>query len=367
MTRAQYDIPIYQPDLSGNEKKYVNECLDTSWISSKGRFVSEFEKKFAQRIGVKHAISVSNGTVAIHLALLALGIGAGDEIIVPTLTYVASVNAIKYCNAIPVFVDSCRDSWQMDPEDIRKKITAQTRAIVVVHLYGQACDMDAIIMIARDYKLDVVEDCAEAFGTLYRGRHAGVFGDISTFSFFGNKTITTGEGGMVVSDDEVLSERARHFKGQGLATGREYWHDIIGYNYRMTNIQAAIGLAQLERADIFIENKRRIAELYSKLLSGVAIEMHAEAPHTTHSHWMISLLVKNGAQRNPLRNHLANAGIETRPFFSPVHSMPMYVSGGKAFPEADRLAALGINLPSWPGLSDEQVHRICFEIKKALD
>ena len=241
-------IPIYKPDLGGNEKKYVNECIDTSWISSRGRFVQEFERRFSERIKVAHATAVSNGTVALHLALEALGIQDGDEVIVPTLTYIASVNAISYTGATPVFCDSDALSWQMDPEDIRRRITPKTRAIMVVHLYGQACDMDAIMRIAKEHNLFVIEDCAEAFGTLYKGQHVGAFGDIATFSFFGNKTITTGEGGMVVSNDKALLERARHLKGQGLAAHREYWHDVIGFNYRMTNIQAAIGLAQLERA-----------------------------------------------------------------------------------------------------------------------
>ena len=184
-----YKIPIYRPDLGGNEKRYVIECLDTVWISSRGRFVTEFEISFAKKIGIEHAASVSNGTVALHLALLALGIGLGDEVIVPTLTYIATINAVNYCNATPVFTDSVRNTWQIDPEEIRRNITPRTRAIMVVHLYGHACDMDAITAIAREYRLFVIEDCAEALGTLYKGRHVGGFGDISTFSFFGNKTI----------------------------------------------------------------------------------------------------------------------------------------------------------------------------------
>ena len=356
-------IPVYQPDLGGNVKKYVNECLDTSWISSRGRFVTEFENNFAEKIGVEHAASVSNGTVALHLALLALGIGPGDEVIVPTLTYIASVNAVNYCNATPVFVDSVRDTWQIDPEDIRRHITPRTRAIMPVHLYGQACDMDAIMAIAREHRLFVIEDCAEAFGTLYKGRHVGTFGDISTFSFFGNKTITTGEGGMVVSPDKTLIERARHLKGQGLAAHREYWHDVVGYNYRMTNIQAAIGLAQLERSDEFVERKRAIAALYAELLRETPVEIHREAPDTHHSYWMTSILVERADLRDPLRQHLAEAGIETRPLFYPVHTMPMHSRNFRRHPVAEDLAWRGINLPSYPGLSDQQVTTICDAIK----
>jgi perosamine synthetase len=359
---SKYQIPIYQPDLSGNEKKYVNECLDTSWISSRGRFVNEFESSFATRICVEHSASVSNGTVALHLALMALGIGPGDEVIVPTLTYIASANAVAYTGATPVFVDSLRDTWQIDPEDIRRNITPRTRAIMPVHLYGHACDMDALIAIAQEHRLFIVEDCAEAFGTLYKGQHVGTFGDISTFSFFGNKTITTGEGGMVVSNDKTLIERARHLKGQGLAAHREYWHDVVGYNYRMTNIEAAIGLAQLERADEFITRKRALAQRYTTALRGLPVEVHAEAIDTVHSYWMFSILVEHASLRDPLRKHLAEAGIETRPLFYPMHTMPMYSSNYRKHNVAEDLAWRGINLPSWPGLAIEQVSSICNEI-----
>ena len=351
-------IPIYQPDLGGNEKKYVNECLDTSWISSRGRFVTEFESEFAKRIHIAHAASVCNGTVAIHLALLALGIGPGDEIIVPTLTYIASVNAITYTGATPIFVDSLASTWQIDPEDIKRHITPRTKAIMPVHLYGQACDMDEIMAIANRNKLFVVEDCAEAFGTLYKGRHVGTFGDIATFSFFGNKTITTGEGGMVVTNDKTLSERARHYKGQGLAAHREYWHDVIGYNYRMTNIAAALGLAQLERSDDFISKKRLLADRYRLALAGLPIEMHAEQAETRHSYWMISILVSRPDLRDPLRKHLADDGIETRPLFYPVHTMPMYDHTFRRHPVAEDLAWRGINLPSWPGLGEKEIELI---------
>jgi len=354
----RYRIPIYQPDLGGNEKKYVNECLDTSWISSRGRFVAEFEQRFAERIEVNHAASVCNGTLALHLALMSLGIGPGDEVIVPTLTYIASGNSVVYTGAKQVFVDSLRDTWQIDPEEVRRHITPRTRAIMPVHLYGQACDMDALMAIAAEHRLFVVEDCAEAFGTMYKGRHVGTFGDISTFSFFGNKTITTGEGGMVVSNDKTLIERARHLKGQGLATHREYWHDVVGYNYRMTNIQAAIGLAQLERADEFIGRKRNLAARYMAALKGLPVELHKESLDTVHSYWMYSILVERAEQRDALREHLANDGIETRPLFYPLHTMPMYAHNYRKHVVAEDLAWRGINLPSWPGLTDDQVVQV---------
>lgn len=362
-----FTIPIYQPSLFGNEKKYVNECLDSTWISSKGRFIGEFENGFAAYSGVSYAASVSNGTVALHLALVSLGIGAGDEVIVPTMTYIASVNAIAYTGATPVFVDTVADTWQMAPDDVRRKITPRTRAIMAVHLYGHPCEMDALVAIAKENGLFLVEDCAEAFGSLYKGRHVGSFGDIATYSFFGNKTITTGEGGMVVTNDETLYDRAVHFKGQGLAKHRQYWHDVIGYNYRMTNICAAIGLAQLERADELLAKKRQIAQWYAVGLEGVPVTLHGEANNVRHSYWMCSLLVDDPAKRDPLREALAKDGIETRPVFYPVHTMPMYAQNFQRHPVAESLGWRGINLPSWPELSLEQVQYICTRIKNYLD
>ena len=362
-----FTIPVYKPELCGNETEYVNECLRTSWISSRGRFVGEFEDAFANYIGAKHAASVSNGTVALHVALLVMGIGPGDEVIVPTLTYVASVNAIAYTGAAPIFADSDSRTWQMDPADVQRLITPKTRALMVVHLYGHSTDMDAIMDIARQHRLAVIEDCAEAFGTYYKNKHVGTFGDIATFSFFGNKTITTGEGGMVVSNDRTLIERAKHLKGQGLAAYREYWHDVIGYNYRMTNIQAAIGLAQLERARQFIERKRALAARYAELLKGLPITFQGEAAETIHSYWMVSILTQNAETRDALRAHLGARGIETRPLFFPVHTMPMYSRNYRRHPVAEGISWRGINLPSWPGLDDEQTSVICSAIREFYD
>lgn len=359
-----YKIPVYQPSLNGNEKKYVNDCLESTWISSKGKYISLFENEFAKFINIKHASGVCNGTVALHLALITLGIRPGDEVIVPTLTYIASVNAISYTGATPVFVDSLKDTWQMDPEDVKRKITPKTKAIMVVHLYGHACDMDALVKIAKENELFIIEDCAEAFGTLYKDKHVGTFGDITTFSFFGNKTITTGEGGMLVTNDETLYKRAVHFKGQGLAMYREYWHDVIGYNYRMTNICAAIGLAQLEQANSFISRKKQIAQLYKKNLKKLPIEIHEEAKGTAHSYWMFSILVDKPENREPLRAFLAQASIETRPVFYPIHTMPIYSDKFLKHPVAENLGWRGINLPSFPALTDEQVNYICERISE---
>lgn len=359
-----FTIPIYQPTLAGNEKKYVNECLDSNWISSKGSFIARFEQQFAQSVGVTYATAVCNGTIALHLAMLTLGIGAGDEVIVPTLTYIASVNAIAYVGATPVFVDSLESTWQMDPADVERKITGKTRAILAVHLYGHPCDMDALMGIARKHDLFLVEDCAEAFGSLYKNRNVGSFGDIATYSFYGNKTITTGEGGMVTTNDQTLHERAVSYKGQGLAKYREYWHDIIGYNFRMTNICAAIGLAQLEQAEQILVRKRQIADWYRTGLAGLPLTMHGESPEVRHSYWMCSILADDAALRDSLRDFLAEKGIETRPLFYPVHTMPMYSEKYQRHPVAEQLGWSGINLPSWPGLSSEQVEYLCRQIRE---
>ncbi|MFZ3342829.1 MAG: DegT/DnrJ/EryC1/StrS aminotransferase family protein, partial [Terriglobales bacterium] len=261
MADRQIVIPVYKPYLSGRERQYIDESLDSLWIS-RGPFVSRFEESFARYHGGGHATTVSNGTVALHLALATLGIGPGDEVLVPTLTYIASVNAIAHVGATPVLVDSLPSTWQLDPEDARRKITPRTKALLAVHLYGQACEMSEVTRICEDKGLRLIEDCAEAIGTSYHGRHVGTFGDIATFSFFGNKVITTGEGGMLTSRNSDLIQKAIHLKGQGVSPTREYWHDELAFNYRMSNISAAIGLAQLEIADEILQKKRRVAEWY---------------------------------------------------------------------------------------------------------
>lgn len=355
-------IPIYQPDLSGNEKKYLNECVDTTWISSRGKFIDKFEEAFVEFTNATYATSVNNGTVAIHLALEALGIGKNDEVIVPTLTYIASVNPIVQVGATPVFVDSLKSTWQVDPEDIRRKITQNTKAIMVVHLYGQSADMDVIMQIAQEYNLLVIEDCAEAFGTYYKGKHVGTFGDVGTFSFFGNKTITCGEGGMVTTKDKGIFNKMKHLKNQGVSLEKQYWHDVVAFNYRMTNMQAAIGLAQIERASQFIVRKKEIAELYKNYLKDTLIIVHNEEKETVHSYWMTSILVDKADDREKLRDYLKSEGIETRPLFYPVHTMPMY-DKNETFSVADDLSSRGINLPSWPGLKNEDIELICTKIK----
>lgn len=355
---------VYQPSLTGNEKRYVDECIDTSWISSKGHFVNDFEEAFSKYIGVKYAVGVCNGTVAIQVAMKALGITKDDEVICPTFTYIASANPIVEAGAKVVFVDSLRESWQMDPQDVRRKITDKTKAIMVVHLYGHPCEMDEIMKIAKEHNLYVIEDCAEAIGSEYKGKKVGSFGDVACFSFFGNKTITCGEGGMVLTNSDYLHERIIKIKGQGLAKYREYWHDTIGFNFRMTNIQAAIGLAQFEQIQKFIDKKRQISDWYKKYLKNLPIEFHNEVGNVKHTYWMNSILVESADFRQKLRDFMKENGIETRPTFYPIHTMPMYAVKYEKHPVAEDIALRGINLPSYPGLNEEDVKNICDVVRK---
>ncbi len=361
---AKFKYPVYQPSLNGNEKKYVNECLDSTWISGMGKFVDKFQDSFAQYIGSKHAAAVCNGTVALHLALEALGVGEGDEVIVPTLTYVASVNAITYTGAKPIFVDSLEDTWQLDPADVEKKITPATKAILCVHLYGHSCDMRSLKKITGKHNLFLIEDCAEAIGSEYEGKHVGNFGDVATFSFYGNKTITTGEGGMVTTNDRTLHDRIVHLKGQGLAKYREYWHDAIGYNYRMTNICAAIGLAQLEQIEPVIKKKRQIAEWYREGLKDTGFKLHMKAKNMVHSYWMCTVIIPIDMDRDALKVYLIENGIETRPMFYPVHTMPIYSQKYEKHQVAENLAIRGMNLPSYPALTKTDVVEIIASLKE---
>ena len=357
-------IPVYKPSLIGKEKEYVMDCIDTEWISWKGKYVPKFEKEFSRYIGTKYGLGVFNGTVALHLAMLTLGITDGDEVIVPSFTYVASVNAISYVGGTPIFVDSKRDNWQMDPEDVRKKITDKTKAVIVVHLYGHPCDMDELVAICKEHDLFLIEDCAEAIGSEYKGKKVGSFGDMACFSFFGNKTITTGEGGMVLTNDIALHERAARIKDQGNAKYRMYWSDIIGYNFRMTNIQAAIGCAQLENVDKFVERKIEIGRKYHEGLKGLPLTSLEPVGDVKHTYWMCCAMVDDADLRDELRNFLEEKGIETRPTFYPVHTMPMYSYKYQKHVNAEYIAYRGINLPSFPAITDEE---ICYVIDSIKD
>ena len=262
-------IPVSEPDISGNEKKYVLDCIETGWISSLGSYVTDFEEKFSRYCGAKHGVAVNNGTSALHLALAACGIGKGDEVIIPDMTFIATANVIAYLGGTPVFVDAEPRTWNIDVTKIKSKITKKTKAIMPVHLYGHPCDMDPLRELAEENGLLIIEDAAEAHGAEYKGKKVGALGTVGCFSFYGNKVITTGEGGMCVTNDEELAERMRLLKDHGMSAKKRYWHTVTGFNFRMTNIQAAIGVAQLEKIDQFIATKRVNAALYNKLLAGV--------------------------------------------------------------------------------------------------
>jgi perosamine synthetase len=353
-------IPVSAPTLAGNEKRYVLDCIDTNWISARGKYVDRFEEEFAKFCGVRHGVACTNGTVALHLALLALGIGPGDEVIVPTLTYVAPANAVRYCGATPVLVDCEPESWNMDPARIESLVTAKTRAIIAVHLYGQPVDMDAVMDVASRHRLFVVEDAAEAHGAVYRGRKVGSIGHLSTFSFFGNKVISTGEGGMLTTDDPELAKRVRLYKEQGMDPNRRYWHPVVGYNYRMTNLTAAIGLAQVEMIDWHIQRRIEIARWYQDNLRAVrGLSWQEEKAHSRHVFQFVTIVLNGevAQTREEVISHLASRQIEGRPVVYPVHAMPPYRDfvRGRSFPVADRIASRGINLPTSASLSRADV------------
>ena len=359
-------IPLYEPFIGKLEKTYVNDCLNTNWISSRGKYVKLFEDRFKNFIKIKYAVSVVNGTAALHVALLALGIGENDEVITPTFTYIATANAINYVGASIKFVDSKITSWQIDEDKISNQITSKTRAILIPHIYGQACEMNKIKQICKKNKLFLIEDCAEAFGSYYRNKHVGTFGDVSTFSFFGSKTITTGEGGMVVTNNYKIADKVERLKMVGNDKDKHYWHNIVGYNYRMTNLCAAIGYGQLSKAKFILKKKRNIFQIYKKNLINLPISLHEECPNTTHSYWLVSIMVNNELIRDKLRNYLNNLNIETRPAFYPIHIMPMYYNKKykNKFPVATQLSKRGVNLPSGPLLTKKDILFICSKIKQ---
>lgn len=353
-----YKIQVYQPYLSDNQKKYVLDCLDTNWISSKGKYLSEFETQFSNYINIKNSVAVSNGTTALHTSLLALGIGQGDEVIVPTFTYIASVNSIAYTGATPVFVDIDEETWQINVNEIEQKITKKTKAIMAVHLYGHPVEMDSLLKLAKKYNLKIIEDCAEAIGSYYYNNHVGTLGHISCFSFFGNKTITCGEGGMVCTNDDEIAKKVKKIKGQGLAEEKEYWHDLIGYNYRMTNIQAAIGLSQLEEIYTILKIKQNILNTYKKYLNIKYVSVQQTKPNCINGNWMVNILTKSEKDRDFLRSFLSEKSIETRPFFYPIHTMKMYKTSER-FPISTIISSRGLNLPSSPNLTEDQIIYIC--------
>jgi len=360
-------IPVCEPLFDGNEKKYVQDCLDTNWVSSLGQYITRFEEEFSHYCGVTHGVACANGTVALHLSLVALGIGPGDEVIIPDFTLIVSANVVILAGAKPVLVDVDPKTWCIDAAKIKEKITPRTKAIMVVHMYGHPCDMAAISTIARQHNLYVVEDCAQAHGAEVNGQKVGSWGDVGCFSFYGNKILTTGEGGMVVCRKAALADRLRLLRNQGFEEPR-FVHRVMGYNYRLTNIQAAIGLAQTEKVCEKVARKRDIAAAYAKLLDGQSsITLPSEATWAKNVYWMYGILIEDGfgRSRDDVMKELRTHGVETRQFFYPMHRQPAYQGADARFPDtsgefviSDRLASRGLYLPSGLGLTSVQIEYV---------
>lgn len=358
-------IPLCIPQVSGNEWKYIKECLDTNWVSSIGSYVIKFEEDFKKYVKVKKAIVTMNGTSALELALRTLGIGKGDEVIVSSLTFISPVNTIKYVGAEPVFVDACRDTWVMDADKIEELITPKTRAILPVHIYGHPANMDKIMEIAKKYNLYVIEDATESLGSIYKGKATGTIGHIGCYSFNGNKLITTGAGGMLVTNDEKIGEIAKYLSTQTktILDNGAFYHEEIGYNFRMPNLLAAMGCAQLENIEHYVNIKREHADLYYNILKDAkGIILPVEKEEIVNVNWLYSIIIQDEyhISRDKLIIKLRENGIQSRPFFMPVHNMPPYRNckhGDMTITE--ELASKGINLPSSVGLKEEEIKLIC--------
>ncbi len=358
-------IPVNEPLLNGNEKKYLMQCIDTGWISSEGPFVKEFEEKFAKRAGRKYGISVCNGTAALEAAIFTLDIRKGDEVIMPSFTIISCASAIIRAGGIPVLIDSERETFNMDVNLIREKITDRTRAIMVVHIYGLPVDMDPVMALAEEFNLKIIEDAAEQIGQTYNGKPCGSFGDISTFSFYPNKHITTGEGGMVVTDSEELAERCRSLRNLCFQPAKRFVHKELGFNFRMTNLQAGLGLAQLERLDEFILKKRKMGKLYNELLkdiSGFSLPL-AKKSFAENIYWVYGLVLDESIKLNAdeVMKTLTGKGIGTRPFFYPMNMQPVFHRMGlfndEKYPVAEKLSDRGFYIPSGMALSESQINK----------
>lgn len=370
---AGYDmdwVPVSRPDLSGSELKYVTEAVSSSWISSSGEFLDRFEREFATTCQVSHALAVTNGTLALYLALAALRIGPGDEVIVPSLTYIAPVNAVRYVGATPVFADIDPLTWCLDPQAVESSLSSRTAAILPVHLYGQPADMDRIGAIARARGLAVVEDAAEAPFSTLEGRPAGSLGTVGTFSFYGNKIVTAGEGGAVTTHDAALADRMRLLRGQGMDPHRRYQFIDVGFNFRMTNVAAAILCAQLQRADQLLAARWSVYRAYERRLTHPWLEMQADVPGSQRSPWLFPLLLPDRQVRDAVAECLLREGVETRPFFPPVHRQRPYQelahAQGASLPVTDHIADRGLSLPTFSGLSDDDIARIASIIDSVL-
>ena len=367
-------IPVNEPLLNGNEKKYLCECIDSGWISSEGPFVKEFESKMSATVGRKYGIAVSNGTAALEVAVQALGISAGDEVIMPTFTIISCAMAVTKMGAIPVLVDSDLHTWNMNVVEIEAKITDKTKAIMVVHIYGLPVEMDKILELAEKYNLKIIEDAAEMHGQMYNGKPCGSFGDISTFSFYPNKHVTTGEGGMVVTDDEKLAERCRMLRNLCFQKDVRYVHNEISDNYRFTNLQAAVGLAQLERLDEFIEKKREMGRYYTENLAdikGLILPVNKK-DYAENIYWVYGVVLDKDIQADnrTVQKLLAKERIGTRTFFWCMHEQPVYKNEGlfldESYPNAEYLARKGFYIPSGLALTKEQMEAVVIGVRNIM-
>jgi len=370
---AQNKIPICTPRISEEDVRRLEECVRSTWISGTSKYVGEFEENFSRYCGCNEGVATNSGTTALHLALATLGIKKGDEVIIPTFTMIATANAVTYTGARPVLVDSEPCTWNIDALKIEEKITRNTKAIIPVHTYGHPTDMDPILEIAGKHGLYIVEDAAEAHGAEYKGKRTGSLGDIGCFSFYANKIITTGEGGMIVTDNEELAEKARWLRAHAFGReGKHFYHEALGFGYRMSGLQAAIGLVQLEHIDEFVTIRRDNAKLYDSLLSELEgrMTLQPEAPWAKNVFWMYSVLIHEsfGMSRDDLMRELELNGIETRTFFYPIHAQPIYSHQHRRekFPIADELSAKGMNLPSGNCLNAEQIEYVCNHIKNSV-
>lgn len=363
-------IPVAKPYFSNTEKKNLSTAINSAWISSKGRFIDEFEAAFAKKYKAKFAIALSNCTSALHLALVACGVGPGDEVIVPNLTFISSSNAVVHAGATPVFVDVEKHTWNIDPYQVEKRISAKTKAIMPVHIYGHPADMSKILKIARKHSLKVIEDCAEAQGAKVNNKFVGTLGDVGCFSFFGNKIMTTGEGGMCLTNSKTLANTIRLYRSHGMDPKKRYFHPVVGYNYRMTNMQAAVGLGQLSLVDKFISRREKIRSKYEsglrELINEGKIKTMPKEKWAKPVCWFFSILVEP-SKRNKLIAHLEKNGIETRPFFPPITSQRAYKTHKKTVsPISQELSRRGINLPTFFELKDKEIKTITELIKDFL-
>ena len=361
-----HNISIAQPDITELELKYITQAVKSNELSSQGFFVNKFEKSFADFCEAKYATTCMNGTVALHLALIGVGVCAHDEVIVPALTYVSTANAVVHAGGTPVFVDVHPDHWGMDPEEVRKKITPKTKAIIAVHLYGHPADMDPLLEICKEFGIKLIEDATEAHGAKYKGKTVGSIGSVGTFSFFGNKILTTGEGGMVTSNDQEIVDKINIYKNHGNNPNKRYFHKVIGYNYRMTNLQAAIGLAQVERAHEILAKKRAIAKLYNAGLKNLPLKVQPNMTWAEPVNWMNCIVLDDTTlPRDQMQSDLMKLGIDTRPFFEPIPYLDIYGNSGY-FPISKKLSSRGINLPSSSKLQEDEISYIISAITNIL-